>query len=272
MNTKTVLGGGILVALVAVAVFAPCIAPFDPNEQFDDGLNEFGEPMLPNSKFLLGTDSLGRDVLSRLLYGCRYSLAIGVSGVALAVSEGCIIALIAGFFGGRVDAILMRVTDIVRSMPSILLAIALSVILKPSLFNVPLIIGLVAWTHPARILRSQVLVIKQSLFIESARALGATDSRIMLRHIFPNVLHIVIALSVTFFGWAVLFDAGLNFLGLGAPPPTSSWGGMIAQARSYYRIAPTLLLYPGLAVFVTVLCFNLLGEGLEEHWRRRPEA
>ncbi len=268
---RAAMAGAILVGLlVLVAVLAPLLAPHDPVEQFRDGLTPDGQPMPSTlqsgggSRFLLGTDANGRDLLSRILYGARISLTVGVLANLLAVGLGVTIGVIAGYLGGWVETILMRFTDIMMAFPTLLLAMTLVAILKPSLWIIIVVIGLVYWTWIARVVYGQVTALREREFIVASRALGANRRYTILRHILPQLVPTIIVWGTLGIATNVMLEASLSFLGIGVQPPTPSWGGMIEQAQSYYRTAPWLVIYPGLAIMVTVFAFNLLGDGLRD--------
>jgi peptide/nickel transport system permease protein len=253
--------GGVLVGvLVLAAALAPVIAPFDPVRDAD--LNNYLRP--PGAPFLLGTDTFGRDVFSRMIYGARISLGVGIAVQASAVAIGVTLGLLAGFFGGRVDQLIMRLTEVVFAFPGLLFAIAIMAVIGPSLYNVFLALGLVSWTSLARVVRGQVLSLKEQEYVEAARAVGASNARIIVRHIVPNTLAAVTVLVTLGIGGAILAEAGLSFLGLGAQPPEPSWGSMLSAGRDYLLQAPWLSVYPGLAIFLTVMGFNLLGDGIRD--------
>lgn len=254
------LGGALVGALVLIAALAPIIAPFDPVQDADlaNYLHAPGRP------FLLGADTFGRDILSRLIYGARISLGIGIAVQASSLVIGLGLGLMAGFFGGRVDQIIMRTTEVVFAFPGLLFAIAIMAVIGPSLYNVFLALGLVSWTSLARVVRGQVLALKEQEYVDAARAVGASNTRIIVRHILPNTLAAVTVLVTLGIGSAILAEAGLSFLGLGAQPPEPSWGSMLSAGRDYLQQAPWLSLYPGLAIFLTVMGFNLLGDGIRD--------
>lgn len=262
------VGAAIAVALVVVAIAAPLLAPYDPAEQFDDGLTLQGLPVpstLPESgRFVLGTDANGRDLLSRILYGARVSLTVGVLANLLAVSIGTLIGATAGYVGGWVEVVLMRFTEIMMAFPTLLLAIALVAILRPSLWIIIFVIGAVYWTWIARVIYGQVLVLRRREFVEAARCVGARDGRIIMRHILPHLVPTVIVWGSLGIATNVMLEASLSYLGIGVQPPTPSWGGMIQQGQQFYRTAPWLVIYPGLAIMLTVFAFNLLGDGLRD--------
>ncbi len=253
------VGGSMILLLVVVALAAPWLAPFDPLRAVADS---FGDPFPPQARFVLGTDELGRDVLSRLLYGARISLLIAVVATSLTLVAGVTVGLCAGYFGGWVDTTLMRITDVVLSFPALLLAIALAALFQPGLTSIFVVIAVVGWTGVARTLRGEVLSLRERDFVASARALGATPSRLILRHLVPNVLPTILVMGALSTSNTVLLDAGLSYLGLGVPVPTPSWGRMLSDSQTYYRIAPWLMLFPGVAIVYAVVAFNLLGYGL----------
>jgi ABC-type dipeptide/oligopeptide/nickel transport system permease subunit len=259
-----VTGALMIAALLAVAFAAPLLAPHQPTKQYSEGTSSMGEPMPPSADFPLGTDTLGRDLLSRLIYGTRISLAVGALGMLLAMVIGTAVGVTAGYASGWIGNLLMRITDVMLAFPALLLALALVAVLKPSLWNVFIVIGMVNWTWAARTVRASTLSVRERDYVEAARALGASHVRVIFRHILPNVLPTVLVLASTMTAWTVMLDAGLSFLGLGVPPPAPSWGKMIAESQSFYRTAPRLVLLPGLAIAVTVAAFNLLGYGLRD--------
>ncbi|MGH7907319.1 MAG: ABC transporter permease [Candidatus Binataceae bacterium] len=264
-NKLELIGGFMVLTLVIVAIFAPWLAPHDPTRAVAP---TYGNPGAPSLAFPLGTDELGRDVLSRILYGARISLTVGMAAVAMTLLIGVAIGLCSGFFGGVIDFLLMRFTDVMLTLPGLLLAMALVTVLRPSLVTILIVIGLVSWTQIARVVRAETLSLTQRDFVTAARALGAPSQRLILRHVLPNVLPIIIVMAALGTSATLLLDAGLSFLGLGVPPPTPSWGSMIQEATIYFRTAPWLATFPGIAIFYAVLSFNLLGYGyLRQHPR-----
>jgi ABC-type dipeptide/oligopeptide/nickel transport system permease subunit len=257
------VGAIMIVVLAAIAIGAPVLAPHDPARAV---AASFGDPQGPSRAFPLGADELGRDVLSRIIWGARISLTVGVAAMVVTLSIGVAIGLLAGFFGGAVDFFLMRLTDMMLAFPTLLLAMAFVTVLQPSLLNILLVIGLVSWTSVARVVRAETLSLTQRDFVLAARALGAPPRRLIILHVLPNVLPIIVVMAVLGTSGTLLLDAGLSFLGLGVPPPTPSWGRMIEEASLYFRTAPWLAAFPGLAIFYAVLGFNLLGYG---YLRRR---
>ncbi len=245
--------------LVLVAAVGPTLAPYDPAAPVAPQL---AEPMPPAAPFYLGTDDLGRDVLSRLLHGARISLLVGVVAMVVTMVIGTAIGLAAGYFGGGVDVVLMRVTDVMLAFPGLLLAVALVAVLRPSVWTIFIVIGLVSWTGVARVIRSEVLSLRERDFVLAARALGARHARILRRHVLVNVVPTIVVIAALSTSGTILLDAGLSFLGIGVPPPTPTWGRMIQEATAYYRVAPWLMLFPGAAVLYAVLTFNFIAYGL----------
>jgi peptide/nickel transport system permease protein len=257
-------------SLVIGAILAPWLAPYPYAEQFRDGLTLEGQPV-PSTlltdgslRFILGTDANGRDLLSRLLYGARVSLVVGVLANAIAVTIGVLVGASAGYFGYPVETILMRITEIMMAFPTLLLAMTLVVILEPSVQVVILVIGLVYWTWIARVIYGQVLSLRTREFISAANAIGATRWRVLFRHLLPQLVPTIIVWCTLGIATNVMLEASLSYLGIGVQPPTPSWGGMIQQGQSFYRTAPWLMIVPGLAIMFTVLAFNLLGDGLRD--------
>ena len=254
------LGVFFVAVVVLAAVFAPWLAPHNPIT--GDLRNAY--LIRPGSRFLLGTDTQGRDVLSRVLYGARLSLSVGVISQSVSVSLGVLLGLLAGYYGRWVDALVMRLADITLAFPTLLLLIAVAAAVKPSLPVVFVVIGVVGWAGMARLVRSQVLILRNSEFVVAARALGARDRRVLLRHLLPNVRTQVIIAATLGIAGAIMAEAALSFVGLGAQPPTPSWGAMVADGRDLLRVAPWISFAPGLAIGVAVLGFNLMGDGLRE--------
>lgn len=253
-----IIGATMIALLALVAINAPIFAPYDPARAIAP---TFGDPGAPSRAFPLGTDELGRDVLSRIIWGARISLEVGVAAMAVTLTIGVPIGLVAGFFGGAVDFALMRLTDTMLAFPTLLLAMAFVTVMRPSLLNILLVIGLVSWTGVARVVRAEALSLSQREFVMAARALGASPLRLMVSHVLPNLMPVIVAMAVLGTSGTLLLDAGLSFLGLGVPPPIPSWGRMIEEATMYFRTAPWLAAFPGLAIFYAVLGFNLLGYG-----------
>lgn len=265
VNKGAVIGLWVFLALVVVAIFAPLIAPHDPIEQVRDVL------LLPpawaekgNASYLLGTDAVGRDILSRLIYGARFSLFIGVVVVVIALSGGIVIGLVAGFFGGWVDTVIMRVMDVILAFPSLLLALVLVAVLGPGLTNAMIAIALVLQPHFARLTRAAVMGELPREYVMAARVAGAGKMRLMFRTILPNCLGPLIVQATLSFSGAILDAAALGFLGMGAQRPTPEWGTMLAEAREFILAAWWVVTFPGLAILITVLAINLMGDGLRD--------
>lgn len=276
-------------AIALAALLAPTLTKLHvlqpPDDQQAAGLDEDSIPVSPRQAFPLGADALGRDVLSRVVHAARVSLTIGIAAMVMATVIGASIGLWAGFYGGWIDMVLMRFTEINMSIPAILLAIAcaglmdgriihlhpaslgwhfLDLQLKPGMTTLFLIIGLVVWPGMVRVVRGQVLEIKEREFVIAARAAGASNRRLIFRHILPNALPTIIVLAAMSTANTILLEAGLEYLGIGVPEPTATWGAMLAAGQPYFAIAPRLVIIPGVAIFLTVLAFNLLGQGLQE--------
>lgn len=263
-NRLALLGGAMVTLLILTAIFAPLLAPHDPAQIFDNGLTLDGAPAPPSAAFPLGADPLGHDQLSRILYGARVSLVIGIIANGLAVVIGVIVGALGGYFSGAVGTLVMRLTDVMMAFPILLLAIALVAVLKPSIWIIIAVIAFVYWTPIARIMHGQVLAVKERDFVEAAHAIGAGHGRILRHHILPHIVPVLIVYATLGIATNVLFEAALSFLGVGVQPPTPSWGAMISDGQSYYRSAPWLVIFPGLAIVLTVLGFNLLGDGLRD--------
>jgi peptide/nickel transport system permease protein len=257
-------GSLILALLVASALLAPFIAPHDPAQQNLD------QDLLPySSNHLFGTDKLGRDVLSRTLYGGRVSLLVGVTTVAISLSLGLAIGSLSGYLGGWVDQLLMRLVDVLLAFPGILLAIAFTAVLGPGLDHVILALCLIGWTGYARLVRGEILSLKEREFVQAARALGSDPSRVIRCHLLPNLLPPLLIQATFGLAAAIIAEGSLSFLGLGVEPPTASWGSMLNEGRQFLLVAPHLTTYPGLALMITVLGLNLVGDSLQDHWALR---
>lgn len=258
-NAMFIPGLIIVLGVTFAAVFAPLIAPFDPNELHLDAILK-----APCAEFPLGTDRLGRDVLSRLLYGGRVSLWVGFVAVGISISIGALLGLVSGYFGGLVDEIVMRFVDIMLCFPSFFLILAVVAFLEPSLFNIMVVIGLTSWMGVARLVRAETLTLREREFVSAARLAGTSTWRIMTRHILPNAMAPVTISAILGIGGAILIESGLSFLGLGVQPPQASWGNMLMDGKSVIEEASWLSLFPGLAILITVLGYNLLGESLRD--------
>jgi len=254
----------VIILIVASAIFAPLLAPYDPSQQFQQGLTLQGSPLAPNSEFLLGTDLLGRDLLSRLMYGARTSLFIGLLANGFAVLLGTFIGVVAGFVRGRIGSAIMRFTDLMMAFPALLLAITLAAIFSPSLFIVALVIAMVNWVQIARVIYTQTISISEKEFIEASRSLGATNTRILRRHVLPHLAPFVMVWATLGISTTVLLEATLSFLGIGVRPPTPSWGNIIFENQTYFSTAPWLVFIPGAAIILLALAFNFLGDALRD--------
>jgi len=265
-NPASVLGLAIILFLVLVALFAPYIAPYpqdagyggEPAVHFDQQLEA------PSAQHVFGTDNSGRDILSRVIFGTRLSLRIGVAVLAFAIGVGVPVGLVAGYMGGPLSVGLMRLTDVFLSIPPLVIALTVSVALEPSLQNVMISLAVVWWPWYARLVYGEVLSVKEEAFVEASRGIGASTPRIIFREILPNVLAPITVKFSLDMGYAIIIGAGLGFLGLGAQPPTPEWGTMISQGRSYLPGSWWYSTFPGLAIFLAVLGFNFLGDGLRD--------
>jgi peptide/nickel transport system permease protein len=269
-NLLATAGAVMIVAFVICAIFAPWLAPQDP-AYIDLPLRLMG----PSAAHWFGTDELGRDILSRVIYGARISMLVGTCVVATSLTLGLILGSIAGYYGGFLDRFLnVIVMNAFMSFPGILLAIAFVAFLGPGLFNLVLALSIGGWVGYARLVRAQVLAVHEREFVEAARALGASDVRIIVRHILPNIIQPVIVQAAIGMAGAILAEATMSFLGLGVPPPTASWGSMLNDGRSHLFDAPHLVLFPAAAVMLAVLSFNFIGDGLRDYLdpRSRIEA
>lgn len=254
----------IVISIAIIAILAPWIAPFDPTKQFFEGLTIDGMPLAPCKQFFLGTDLLGRDLLSRLMYGARTSLLIGLVANGIAVIIGSFLGILAGYAGGITATIVNRFTDLMMAFPALLLAIALAAIFSPSLWIVALVIALVNWVWVARVIYSQTATLRESEFIEAARSLGAGWPRILFLHIFPHLIPTMLIWATLGISTTVLLEATLSFLGIGVRPPTPSWGGIIFESQSYFLDAPWLVFFPGISILGIALAFNILGDALRD--------
>jgi peptide/nickel transport system permease protein len=257
-------GLAIILVIVGAAVFAPWIVPFSPDDQMFDGLTLEGAPLPPDGKFWMGTDLLGRDMFSRLVYGAQTSLIIGVVANGAAVLIGTFFGVVAGFFGGWLGAVMMRFTDLMMAFPALLLAIVLAAIFKPSLWIVALVIAMVNWVQIARIIYTETRSIAERDFIEAEWGLGASRTRILVRHILPHLVSTTIVWGTLGIATTVLLEATLSFLGIGVQPPTPSWGNIIFENQTYFSTAPWLVFIPGAAIILLALAFNLVGDALRD--------
>ncbi|MDB5552331.1 MAG: peptide transporter permease [Rhizobium sp.] len=257
-------GLAVVVIVVVLAIAAPLIAPFNPDEQMFDGLTLEGAPMPPGGQFMLGTDTLGRDLFSRLLYGARTSLIIGLVANGIAVAIGLTVGIVAGYMRGLAGNILMRFTDLMMAFPALLLAIVLAALLKPSLWIVAMVIALVNWVQVARIVYTETRGLVERDFILAQRSLGAGHGRILFLHILPHLIPTAIVWGTLGIATTVLLEATLSFLGIGVQPPQPSWGNIIFESQSYFQAAPWLVFIPGFVILLTALAFNLVGDALRD--------
>jgi peptide/nickel transport system permease protein len=259
VNRLAMAGALVVAILIVVALLAPVIAPHDPYAIDVDAI------LLPPSfSHPFGTDELGRDVFSRMVYGARVSLQVGFVAAGLATLVGVLLGALAGYYGGKVEALIMRFTDMMLCFPTFFLILAVIALLEPSIMNIMAVIGLTSWMGVARLVRAEFLTLKERDYVVAARSLGASDKRIIFRHILPNSLApVLVALTLGVAG-AILTESGLSFLGLGVQPPLASWGNILNQGKANIEIAWWLSLFPGLAILVTVLGYNLLGEGIRD--------
>ena len=257
-------GFAIIFIVVGSAIFAPWLVRYGPNEQLFDGLTLQGAPMPPGCDFLMGTDLLGRDLFSRILYGARTSLIIGVIANGAALIIGTLIGLTAGFMRGWIGSVLMRFTDLMMAFPALLLAICLAAIFQPSLWIVAMVIALVNWVQTARVVYTETTSLSEREFIAAERTLGASQSRILFKHILPHLVPTLIVWGTLGISVTVLLEATLSFLGVGVQPPMPSWGNIIFENQTYFQAAPWLVFIPGTAILLLALAFNLVGDALRD--------
>ena len=259
-------GAAMLLVLLVSALLAPVIAPHNPLRQ-----NLEKDLIAYSAAHPLGTDKLGRDILSRTLYGARISLSVGFATVALSLAIGFVVGALAGYFGGWIDLLLMRLVDILLAFPGILLAIAFTAVLGPGLDHVILALCLIGWTGYARLVRGEIIALREREFVQAARALGGSPKRVVLRHLLPNLLAPLLIQATFGLAAAIIAEGSLSFLGLGVEPPTPSWGSMLNDGRQFLLVAPHLTTYPGLAIMITVFALNLVGDGLQERLQARDQ-
>jgi len=265
LKNKLALIGLISIFIFSLsALFAPVITPYEPDKQFFEGLSLEGAPLPPNSKFWLGTDLLGRDLFTRLIYGARTSLIIGIVANGIALLIGAFLGIAAGYARGWTGTVIMRFTDLMMAFPALLLAIALAAIFQPSLWIVALVIACVNWVQIARVIYSQTMALATSEYIEAVRSIGASWPRILFVHILPHLWPTILVWGTLGIATTVLLEATLSFLGVGVRPPTPSWGGIIYESQSYFLDAPWLVFFPGLAIMALSLSFNLVGDALRD--------
>ena len=260
LSNPLALAGFIIILLVfLLAMLAPFIAPYDPND-----INVKAILLEPSMQHWMGTDGLGRDVLSRMLHGGRISLLVGLVAVGISTAIGILLGAIAGFYRGWIDAFIMRLVDVMLSIPSFFLILAVIAFLTPSIINIMIVIGLTSWMGVTRLVRAEFLSLNQREFVTASRTLGAKDVRLIFTHLLPNSLTPIIVSAVLGIAGAVLMESGLSFLGLGVQAPQASWGNILTDGKEYIQFAWWLSLFPGLAILITVLGYNLLGEGLRD--------
>ncbi|WP_287350168.1 ABC transporter permease [Mesorhizobium sp.] len=258
------LGLVIVAVVVAGAILAPWLTGYDPNEQMFDGLTLEGAPLPPDAKFWLGTDLLGRDLLTRILFGARTSLIIGIVANGVALLIGTLVGVTAGYFRGWIGSALMRFTDLMMAFPALLLAICLAAVLQPSLWIVAMVIALVNWVQTARVIYTETSSLAEREFIDAERTIGASAPRILFRHILPHLLPTIIVWGTLGISTTVLLEATLSYLGIGVQPPTASWGNIIFENQTYFQAAPWLVFFPGAAILALALAFNLIGDALRD--------
>ena len=265
LKRKVAVVGLVIIAVtIAGAVFAPWLTPYHPDEQMFDGLTLEGAPLPPSAKFWLGTDLLGRDLATRILYGARTSLIIGIIANGAALLIGTLVGVTAGYFRGWIGSALMRFTDLMMAFPALLLAICLAAILQPSLWIVALVIALVNWVQTARVVYTETSSLAEREFIDAERTIGASTPRILFHHILPHLLPTIIVWGTLGISTTALLEATLSYLGIGVQPPTASWGNIIFENQTYFQAAPWLVFYPGAAILALALAFNLVGDALRD--------
>ena len=263
-NPLVLIGFIIIASVLLLAVIAPLVAPYDP-----DAIDVKAILLSPSTLHLMGTDGLGRDVFSRMLYGARISLMVGFVAVGIATAIGIVLGAIAGFYRGWVDTLIMRIVDVMLSIPTFFLILAVIAFLTPSIWNIMIVIGLTSWMGVTRLVRAEFLSLRNREFVLAAQALGAKDARLIFTHLLPNSLTPIIVSSILGIASAVLVESGLSFLGLGVQAPQASWGNILTDGKEYIQFAWWLSLFPGLAILITVLGYNLLGDGLREAYNPR---
>lgn len=263
-NPLAIIGFAIIASIMLLALVAPFIAPYDP-----DAIDVKAILLSPSTSHLMGTDGLGRDVFSRMLYGARISLMVGFVAVGIATAIGIVLGAIAGFYRGWVDTVIMRIVDVMLSIPSFFLILAVIAFLSPSIWNIMIVIGLTSWMGVTRLVRAEFLSLRNREFVLAAQALGAKDARLIFTHLLPNSLTPIIVSSILGIASAVLLESGLSFLGMGVQAPQASWGNILTDGKEYIQFAWWLSLFPGLAILITVLGYNLLGDGLRDAYNPR---
>ena len=257
-NKLALMGAALLMFMALGAAFAPALAPYDPNELGQTALEA------PSASHLFGTDDFGRDIFSRILFGARVSLTIGFVAVSISVLIGTLLGALAGYYGGIADSFIMRFVDTMLAFPSIFLILAVQAVLTPNIYNVMIVIGLTSWMGVARLVRGEFLSVKERPFVEALRCLGASNARLIFKHILPNSFAPVTVAATLGMAGAILTESALSFLGMGVQPPYASWGNMLQDSQAYLRLAPWMALVPGLFIFATVLSIYFVGEGIRE--------
>ncbi len=258
-NTIAVIGICFILMIVLIALLAPVIVPYDPYK-----INVYRVLEPPSKDHFFGTDELGRDVLSRIIYGARVSLKVGIIAMGIAIITGTLLGSIAGYYGGFIDSLIMRIVDVMLSFPTLFLILAIVAVLEPNIYIIMAVIGLTGWMDVARLVRAEVLSLKEREFVLASKAMGASSFRIIFKHILPNAIYPVIVAATFAVGGAILIESGLSFLGLGIQPPEPSWGGILSVGKDYITVAWWMSFFPGIAIFLTVLSFNLFGEALRD--------
>lgn len=258
-NKIAVIGICFILMIVLIALLAPIIVPYDPYK-----INVYKVLEPPSKEHPFGTDELGRDVFSRVIYGARVSLKVGIIAMGIAIITGTLLGSIAGYYGGFIDSLIMRIVDVMLSFPTLFLILAIVAVLEPNIYLIMAVIGLTGWMDVARLVRAEVLSLKEREFVLASKAIGASSIRIIFKHILPNAIYPVIVAATFAVGGAILIESGLSFLGLGIQPPEPSWGGILSVGKDYITVAWWMSFFPGIAIFLTVLSFNLFGEALRD--------
>lgn len=258
-NKLAVIGLIFISIIFIIALLAPFIVPYDPYR-----INVYKVLEAPSKEHIFGTDELGRDVFSRVIYGARVTLKVGIIAMGIAIITGTLLGSIAGYYGGFIDAFIMRIVDVMLSFPTLFLILAIVAVLEPNIYIIMVVIGLTGWMDVARLVRAEVLSLKEREFVLASKAMGVSSRRIIFRHILPNAVYPIIVAATFAMGGAILIESGLSFLGLGIQPPEPSWGGILSTGKDYITVAWWMSFFPGIAIFLSVLSFNLLGEALRD--------
>lgn len=266
-NRMAVVGAVVLLIFLIITIFAPWIAPYPPDEQH---VKDRLKP--PSAQYWMGTDSLGRDIFSRAVYACQISIPIGFISMIISMGVGILIGVLAGYYGGFIDNVLMRFTDLVLSFPIFFLLLTIAAVFGPNINTIIWMLGLTSWGGTARIMRGQVLSLKEMAYIEAARSIGASDRRIIFQHLLINCLSVISVTATLLVAYAIIVEGGLSYLGLGVQPPMPSWGNMMSQGREILRSAWWASVFPGIFLFLAVISFNLIGEGLRDFFDPSKQA